>query len=70
MNCWEVSLAGVSRLEPEPKAGGAGLDSLETLGGAGEDTRLGGRKPNQLREEEDAMGRQQNKVEEEGTTQT
>ena len=69
MNCWAVSLAGVSRLEPGPKAGGAGLDSLETLGDAGEDTMLGGRKPNQLGEEEDAVGRRQNKVEEEGTTQ-
>ena len=43
---------------------------METLGDAGEDTKLGGRKPSQLGEEEDAVGRQQNKVEEEGTTQT
>ena len=67
MNCWAVSRTGVSRLKPGPKAGGAGLDSLETLGGAGEDTRLGGRKPSQLGEEEDAVGRQQNKVGEEET---
>ena len=42
---------------------------METLGDAGENNMLVGRKPSQLGGEEDAVGRQQNKVGEEETIQ-
>ena len=42
---------------------------METLGDAGENNRLVGKKPSQLGQEEDAVGRQQSKVGEEETIQ-